>query len=205
MFGLDSGVNPDVTLVEPIECEGVFEYPMTVFDGGTHSLRHAQVTACSYREMEGLLWQALEAGRKAFVILSHNFELLNSSMNRPDDIVVARFRKLCSFLDRNRDCFHVRGFHGLTPTSVFSQPAPLTSPIWKTGLRMLEQGYTAGVSLNQIWHYHQVPMKLQLGRQDITAPKLWLQVREVGLMMKLLLWRNRYRQLIFFKRIARAF
>lgn len=140
MFGLDSGVNPDVTLVEPFECEGVYEYPMTVFDGGTHSLRHAQVTACSYREMEGLLWQALEAGRKAFVILSHNFELLNSSMNRPDDIVVARFRKLCSFLDRHRDCFHVRGFHDLTPTSVFSQPAPLTSPIWKTGLRMLEQG-----------------------------------------------------------------
>jgi hypothetical protein len=113
---------------------------MTVFDGGMHSLRHAQVTACSYQEMEGLLWRALEAGRKAFVILSHNFELLNSSMNRPDDIVAARFRKLCSFLDRNRDCFHVRGFHGLTPASVISQPAPLTSPIWQTGLRMLEQG-----------------------------------------------------------------
>ena len=140
IFGLDSGVNPETPLVEPVECEGVYEYPMTVFHNGTRSLRHAQVTACSYREMEGLLWQALESGRKSFVILSHNFELLNGSMNRPDNIVVTRFRNLCSFLDRHRDCFHVRGFYGLTPDLVFSQPAPLTSPIWKTGLRMIEQG-----------------------------------------------------------------
>lgn len=144
MFGLDSGVSSEVPLVEPIECEGVYEYPMTVFHGGTHSLRHAQLTACSYREMEGLLWQALKSGRKAFVILSHSFEMLNSAMNRPDDIVVTRFRKLCAFLDRHRDCFRVRGFHGLTPTPVFSQPAPLTSPIWKTGLRVLEQGLRRG-------------------------------------------------------------
>ena len=144
MFGPDSGVSPEVLLVEPVECEGVYEYPMTVFHNGTRSLRHAQVTACSYREMEGLLWQALESRRKAFVILCHNFELLNGSMNRPDDIVVTRFRKLCTFLDRNRDCFRVRGFHGLTPDLVFSQPAPLTSPIWKTGLRMLEQGMRRG-------------------------------------------------------------
>ena len=144
MFGPDSGVSPEVTLIEPVECEGVYEYPMTVFYNGTRSLRHAQVTACSYREMEGLLWQALESRRKAFVILSHNFELLNGSMNRPDDIVVARFRNLCSFLDRHRDCFRVRGFHGLTPDLAFSQPAPLTSPIWKTGLRMLEQSIRRG-------------------------------------------------------------
>jgi hypothetical protein len=140
MFGLDSGVSPEIPLVEPFICEGVYEYPMTVFNGGTGSLRHVQLTACSSREMESLLWQALVSGRKAFVILSHNFELLNSAMNRPDDIVVARFRKLCAFLDRHRDCFRVRGFRGLTPLPVLTQPAPLTSPIWRTGLRMLEQG-----------------------------------------------------------------
>jgi hypothetical protein len=91
--------------------------------------------------MEGLLWQALESKREAFVILSHNFELLNSGMNRPDDIVVGRFRKLCSFLDHHRDCFRVRGFSDLSPAPVLSQPLPLTSPIWKTGLRILEQGF----------------------------------------------------------------
>ena len=141
LYGPDSGISPKIPLVEPMECHGVHEYPMTVFRSGTSLLRHAQITACSYWEMEGLLWQALESRRNAFVILSHNFELLNRRMNRPDDIVVARFRKLCSFLDRHRDCFRVRGFHGLSPTEVLSsQPLPLTSPIWKTGLRMLEQG-----------------------------------------------------------------
>ncbi|PTR15182.1 hypothetical protein C8R31_104211 [Nitrosospira sp. Nsp2] len=144
LFGPDSGISPEIPLVEPMECEGVYEYPMTVFQGGTRKLRHAQITACSYREMEGLLWQALESRRKAFVILFHNFEFLNRSMDGPDDIVVARFRKLCSFLDRHRDCFRVRGFRNLAPALVPSQPAPLTSPLWKTGLRMLEQGLRGG-------------------------------------------------------------
>lgn len=125
--GLDSGISPGTLLIEPFKYEEVYEYPMTVFQGGTRSLRHAQITACSDQEMEGLLWQALELKRNAFVILSHNFELLNRAMDRPGDIVVDRFNKLCSFLDRHRDCFRVRGFHGLTPTDSFAaQPAYFT-------------------------------------------------------------------------------
>ena len=140
MYGPDSGVCPGTILVEPLECEGVYEYPMAVYSPGTHSLRHAQITSCSYKEMEGLLWKALESERKSFVILSHSSELLNVSMNRPDNIVVDRFNKLCSFLDRHQDCFCVRGFDGLIPVLATTQPTPLTSPIWKTGLRMIEQG-----------------------------------------------------------------
>jgi hypothetical protein len=138
-FGRDSGVMPDQILVDPAQCEGVYEYPMTVFDDGTRSLRHAQLTACSYREIEGLLWQALKVNRKAFVILSHNFELLNSAKDRPDRVVVDRFQKLCVFLDRNRDCFRVHGFKTLEPNIAADQPPPLTSPLWKTGLRVMEQ------------------------------------------------------------------
>lgn len=141
LFGLDSGVLPGVTVVEPIECDGVFEYPMTVFNDGTGSLRHTQLTACSSSEMEGLLWQALESERRAFVILSHSFELLNVAKDRPDDVVVKRFRKLCAFLDRNRDSFRVRGFRGLEPQVTLHQPAPLASPLWRTGTRVMEQAY----------------------------------------------------------------
>lgn len=141
LFGRDSGVMPGVTVVEPIECECVYEYPMTVFNDGTGALRHAQLTACSFREMEGLLWQALQSGRSSFVILSHGSELLNQSKDRPDEVAVNRFRQLCAFLDKNRDVFRMRGFHGLTPQLTQQQPGPLTSPIWKTGARMLEQVY----------------------------------------------------------------
>lgn len=141
LFGPDSGVMPGVTVVEPIECDGVYEYPMTVFKDGTGSLRHTQLTSCSSREMEGLLWQALETGRSSFVILSHSFELLNQAKDRADDVVVKRFQKLCSFLDKNRDSFHVCGFQDLKPKLSQQQPVPLASPIWKTGARMIEQAY----------------------------------------------------------------
>ncbi len=140
-FGLESGVMPGVSVEEPIEFLGVYEYPMTIFKDGTGSLRNAQLTACSHREMEGLLWQALEAGRKSFVILSHGSELLNRSNDRPDKVVVKRFRKLCEFLDRNRDSFRLRGFKDLQPKIVDQQPAQLTSPISKTCARIMEQAY----------------------------------------------------------------
>lgn len=141
LFGADSGVMPGVTVVEPIECQGVYEYPMTVFKDGSGHLRHVQLTACTSREIEGLLWQALEKGRSSFVTLSHSFELLNQLKDRPDDIVVKRFQKLCAFLDKHRDVFRVRGFQGLDPKTQSEQPAPLDSPIWKTGLRTIEQLY----------------------------------------------------------------
>ena len=61
-------------------------------------------------------------------------------------------------------------FHGLTPDLVLSQPAPLTSPIWKTGLRMLEQGIQAGLVEVRSWNCRQVPIKLQLGDKTLLAP-----------------------------------
>lgn len=140
-FGPDSGVMPGVTVVEPIECERIYEYPITVFRDGVGSLRHAQLTACSFKELEGLLWQAVERGRSSFVIVSHSFELLNQAKNRPDKVVVDRFQKLCSLLDRNRDSFCVRGFQGLKPEVALRQPAPLVSPFWRTGARIIEQAY----------------------------------------------------------------
>ena len=141
MFGPASGMMPNTLVVEPIECEGVFEYPMTIFKDGMGSLRHVQLTACSYGELEGLLWQALEDQRSSFVILSHSFELLSPSKTRPDEIVVDRFKRLCRFLERNRDSFRVCGFRGLSPRVVPAQPAPLTMNLWRTATRMLEQAY----------------------------------------------------------------
>ncbi|RJG16282.1 polysaccharide deacetylase family protein [Massilia cavernae] len=138
-FGLDSGLLPGQVASEPFECAGVWEYPMTVFKEGTGRQRHAQLTACSYAELEGLLWQALEAGRSSFVILSHSFELLNARMDRRDDIVVKRFDKLCAFLNRNRDSFRTCGFDGLVPPRAAVQPPLLASPLWRTGGRIAEQ------------------------------------------------------------------
>lgn len=138
-FGPTSGVMPGTLLLEPIACAGIHEYPLTVFRDGMHKLRPAQLTACSHAEIESVLWQALESGRRAVVLLSHNFELLNIAKTRPDDVVVQRFRKLCAFLSRNRDSFNVRGFRGLTGEHVAMQPPPLTTAAWRTGVRVVEQ------------------------------------------------------------------
>lgn len=139
ILGPESGVEPGMMVVEPVRCAGVFEYPVTVFNDGTSRPRPTQLTACSYREIEGVLWQALALGRKSFVFLFHNFELLNQRKNRPDYVAVKRFEKLCRFLGQHRECFRVRGFQDLVGTTVTQQPPPLISPLWKTGLRVVEQ------------------------------------------------------------------
>jgi hypothetical protein len=141
LMGPTSGLAPGTVLCEPVQHERVHEYPMTVYYDRPGHLRHAQVGACSFRELEGLLWQALEQERAAFVILSHSFEALNDRKDQPDPVVAARHAALFRFLDRNRDCFQTCGFCGLAPQAALVQPAPLHSPLWKTGLRMAEQLY----------------------------------------------------------------
>lgn len=141
MFGLSSGLCPGRVLVEPIKYEQIIEFPMTVFKDGMGKLRHVQLTACSYGEIERLLWQALEDRREAFIILSHNFELLSPSKTRPDDVVISRFKRLCQFLDRNRSYFRVAGFRKLTSRDVRVQPEPLSVPLWVSAKRMAEQIY----------------------------------------------------------------
>jgi hypothetical protein len=139
MFGPDSGVLPGQDVYDVVECEGIFEYPMTVYDDGTGKLRHAQLAACSNQELEGLMWQALEQGRQSFMMLSHNFELLNAARNSPDPIMIKRFARFCRFMADHKDSFCMRGFHDLTPAAVVTQPKLLSSPLWKTGQRFVQQ------------------------------------------------------------------
>lgn len=139
-MGPSSGVASGTLLTDAADVEGVLELPMTVFVDGVGRLRHAQLTACSWREMEALLWQALERGQRAFVILSHNFELLNPAKTRRDDIVVRRFDRLCDFLDRHRDVFRVRTV-GASPSIGGPQPPPLRAGPVATGQRLLEQAW----------------------------------------------------------------
>lgn len=140
-FGPESGIASDVPIVAPMVIDRVAEYPMTVFRDGLGRWRHAQLTACSFSEIEKVLWQALESDISSVVILSHNFELLNATKTKPDRIVVRRFRNLCDFLDRNRDCFRVRGFEGLVEDAPHLQPEPLECSLVETGQRLLEQAF----------------------------------------------------------------
>jgi len=94
----------------PFQMEGVTCYPMSVFTDGIGRLRHAQLGACSFPEMQQALANAHEIGWSDFVILSHNFEMLRVGSSQPDWIVVRRFENLCRFLSNNRGQFNVTGW-----------------------------------------------------------------------------------------------
>ncbi len=139
MMGMSSGISPGEPLLDVTYVSGIHEVPMTVFKDGFGKMRHTQLTACSFSELEGLLWRSLETGRQSFVVLMHNFELLNTSMNRHDPIVVKRFHQLCEFLDRNRDAFRVRGFKDWHASTQPKCTQMLSTPWLHTGQRVLEQ------------------------------------------------------------------
>ena len=144
-LGPGSGVCQGELLTRSRRIGAVLELPMTVYADG-RGLRHVQLTACSWSEIEHLLWQALETEQSDFVILSHSFELLTPGQKAVDPVVHRRLQRLCTFLDRHRDSFCVRGLRdGLAePAAVIAgqePPASLHSPLWRTGLRMAEQAW----------------------------------------------------------------
>jgi peptidoglycan/xylan/chitin deacetylase (PgdA/CDA1 family) len=138
MLGPGSGVCPGELLENARQVGAILELPMTVYRNG-RAWRHAQLTACSSAELEGLLWQAVERGWSEFVILSHNFELLTPNQQRMDPLVVRRLRKLADLLDRHRDVFRVRTLRGEEIKPLSSKPRSLASSPWRRGLRMAEQ------------------------------------------------------------------
>lgn len=139
MFGPESGVRPGTLLTDSTLCDGLCELPMTVFVDGRRRLRHVQLTACSWPEIESLLEQAFERGQRSFTILSHGSELLDRARRRPDDVAVQRFDRLCAHLDRHRDRFRVRRLDGAPPRTDETQPPPLAGSLGRTLWRMGEQ------------------------------------------------------------------
>ena len=114
---------------------------MTVFQDGLGKMRHAQLTACSFSEIESALWQATKEEHDSFVFLFHNFELLNPSHTDPDPVCRKRFIQLLEFLDRNRSHFTTRSFQNAEITPSFSSTEPLKTSFWHTSQRYLEQLY----------------------------------------------------------------
>ena len=119
--------------------EEIIEFPITVFKDRPVHLRQVQVGSTSLNEFMHLIRQAHEQKRTAFVIVSHNFEMLVPDSKRPNSIVVRRFVGLCRFLANNSRSY---------PTSIFpessavidrSEPSLLTSSLWRTAMRTLEQ------------------------------------------------------------------
>ena len=132
------------SMLQPFSIGRVIEYPMTVYNDAAGRLRHLQLGACSFEEIESVLWHACENEWHSVVILSHNFELLNQAKSRPDRVVVSRFRRLCQMLERHRDCFETARFTS-TPATIPNVDAALPrTPLLATGKRYAEQLWRRG-------------------------------------------------------------
>ncbi len=145
MGGRESGIANGMVLWQPMQVEGICEYPITVFSDYPGHLRPAQVGATSFREMRRLLWAALEAGVDSVVIVTHSFEMLSAGRDAVDRVVAQRFSELCGFLDRHRDQFRTRQFTRPTRDLTLTALDPPATSIWLTAGRMIEQAARAAL------------------------------------------------------------
>lgn len=121
--------------------EGCIEYPITVYSDVPGRLRQAQVGSTSFSEFVHLLRRARSQDRSAFVIISHNFEMLIPGKSEPDAIVVRRFTQLCEFLAEHRKEFTACTFAEAGEQIDMREPEILRSPPSHVAGRFMEQIY----------------------------------------------------------------
>lgn len=89
------GLGPENLL--PVTREGVREVPISAIATGT-GLRHAQLTALSLSEMKAAIRHARAQDWRAFVLVSHSFEMMNRDRGIANRTVQRRFEALCQWL-----------------------------------------------------------------------------------------------------------
>ncbi len=125
-IGLDFSVNPCISysgadLPEAQRRTGshrigeVTEHAQSVLIKANGQARHLQVGACATAEIIEALSGFRQAGWPTINILSHNFEMLIPGSDRPDPLVVRRFKKLCAYLAERRDIYPTVDTTGLLP------------------------------------------------------------------------------------------
>lgn len=92
----------------------VLEAPVLTYTqlrlGGKRWPRLLTITACSWREIEGLLWQARGAALSTVVVLTHPFEFIKGDRMEPatlrtNRVNQERLRRLCAFIAAHPDEF----------------------------------------------------------------------------------------------------
>ncbi|WP_350282642.1 polysaccharide deacetylase [Nitrosomonas sp.] len=133
----DSSINPQMEESQPGDIAPVYANPYEVFTRNELTLipmssfcdgfgqnRHAQIGACSAREITQALEDAVRKQWHTFVLLSHGFELMVPGRNTCDPFVERRFTHVCRFLAANRLTMPTVNFSDL---SVF--PDPCNAPL----------------------------------------------------------------------------
>jgi hypothetical protein len=124
----------------PLRRHGVIEVPIGCIGDALGGLRHAQLTALSYREIMAALRHARSNSLACFTVVSHSFELLCRQRTRINRIVQRRFEKVCAHVET------MKGVSTATYADRLPRPTkrPSTAPVLApapilNGTRMVEQ------------------------------------------------------------------
>ena len=127
------------SLIEPVECAGVTELPVTQIRRPGSGLRPFQICALSSREMQSALRHAAGNQHELVTIVSHSFELASRDGRRVNRIVRRRFEQLCTFLAKHAEAMPTTSIADLPP---FPQPGgsePLPANPLRTAHRLVGQ------------------------------------------------------------------
>lgn len=118
---------------------GVTELPVsTLYDRPGH-LRPAQVCALSSREMSALLDHAARTKQAHVMIVCHSFEMLSRDRQRPNRLVMDRYKALCALVSRHV-ALESGVFSNVTPTMT-GTATHLQPNLLRTGWRYVEQAW----------------------------------------------------------------
>jgi hypothetical protein len=134
------GVSADQ--VSAIERHGVVEVPVAGLNDRIGHVRPAQICALSAREMRDALSHAAANQHRAFVIVTHSFEMLSRDRKRANHVVIARFKAMCDTIAADPRLVSA-GFNDLDAAALTrplaTQPARLGPNRLRTFTRMAEQ------------------------------------------------------------------
>jgi hypothetical protein len=118
-------INVSAEQIDPIECYGVIELPVSGLYDRPGQMRPAQICALSIREMRAALYHAAKEQQDHFVIVTHSFEMLSRDRSRSNDSVIARFEDMCRTI-ADHSLLESAGFNDL-PDTVLAKPRGFTA------------------------------------------------------------------------------
>lgn len=130
----------DPALIDPVDCGGVVEVPVTQIRRG-EGLRPFQICALSLQEMRAALRHAARERHPVITIVGHSFELASRDGRRVNALVRGRFDRLCAFLEAHSHEMPTVRFAELGDVVAASRSEPLPERPLRTARRLIEQAW----------------------------------------------------------------
>lgn len=129
----------DPRQIAPALLDGVVEIPVTQVEPTSGALRHLQICAVSFNEMQAALLHAAKQDHPVATIVGHSFELAARNGRKANAVLVGRFEKLCRFLAEHRERLPTTWFADLDDLPLEAEAIPLRSSALRTAARVAQQ------------------------------------------------------------------